>query len=409
MSSPTLANYAFLLHPAAGAEAAVVEAPPDWSVDIEDAEGATTVLWGRVPFRSPPGSLRLLRHVRRRERALRALAKGAGSLRAERVHRLSPPPGPAGRVAARTRDYLLGGALVELHSGSAAPTRLEAVARDAGVSLDWSTFAPGSDGAATARGRLAKRNVVLRAGRAGTPSDPSASATVLETLETAGIERVPRVVARGRVDGVTYACEIVLSGRRPKRVDDDLLTQVALFLAGLPRGRNATRALEDDLTVLGDLLPAARDDLERIAQRLVPLLHGVPGVVTHGDLWAGNLFVRKGRLVGVIDWDGARLDGIPGTDLLHLLVSGHRARRGGDIGDVWTTRPWSSDRFVLWSAPYWRSFDLEPTNELLDAVGTAWWAGWLRQSLERHERRLSDERWLAANVTAVLTTLREDH
>ena len=406
MASPVLANYAFLLHPASGPEAAVVEAPADWAVRLPDPDDAAAVLWGRVPFRSPPGAARLLRHVAGRERALRSLEKRVGDFRIARVHRLDPPPGPPGRTAENARDYLLGGALVELHAGPGRATRLEAVAEAAGVTLDWDTFAPGSDGAATARARRDDRPVVVRAGPAGSPSDPSAAATVLETLATAGIERVPEVAARGEVAGVAYACETVLSGRRPRRVDDDLLTQVALFLAQLPRGRHATSALEDDLAVLGELLPAASDDFANLRADLIPVLHGVPSVVTHGDLWAGNLFVRGGRLTGVIDWDGARLDGIPGTDLLHLVVSTRRARAGGDIGQVWITRPWRSDRFLLWSAPYWRSFELEPTNELLDAVGAAWWAGWLRQALQRHERRLTDERWLAANVIDVLTNVR---
>ena len=408
MSSPTLADYAFLLHPVEGPDAVVVEAPADWTTDLPDPAGADVVLWGRVPFRSPPGATTLSRHAAARERALRSLAKRTGGFQISRVHRLAPPPGPAGRLAAGTRDFLLGGALVELRSGAARPNRVEAVAEDAGVALDWETFAPGSDGAATIRGRHGDRPVIVRGGPAGSPSDPSAAATVLETLGAAGIERVPEVVTRGEVGGVAYACETLVGGRRPRRVDDDLLTQVASFLAQLPRGRRATQGLEDDLAVLGRLLPAARDDLENLGARLVPVLNGVPSVVTHGDLWAGNLFVQGGRLTGVIDWDGARLDGIPGTDLLHLVVSTRRGRAGGDIGEVWVTRPWRSDRFLLWSAPYWGSFELDPTKELLDAAGAAWWAGWLRQALERHERRLTDERWLAANVTSVLADLRAE-
>ena len=409
MPSPSLANYAFLLEPVDDhVSVEIVEASEDWSVDLSRARDADVVLWGRVPLRSPPGPGALLRHVGRRRRALRALSAGKDGFTTTRVHRLAPPPGPAARVTAEARDYLLGGALVELAAGAAPPTRLDAVATAAGVVLDWASFSPGSDRAATTRGTLEGRDVIVRAGPSGTPSDPGAAATALEELEAAGIERVPRVVARGAIGAVAYACETVLSGRRPRRLDEDLVVQVAVFLSGLPRGEVATRGLEDDLSALQSILPDLSDDLDRIRDRSLPAFAGVPSVMTHGDLWAGNLFVQSGRLTGVIDWDGARRDGIPGTDLLHLVVSARRARAGGDIGDAWVARPWRGERFAQWSAPYWRNFDLDPTNELLDAVGCAWWAGWLRQALERHERRLDDQRWLAANVAAVLTSLRED-
>lgn len=404
-TTPSLASYAYLLLPPDPSGAEVVEASPEWTVALP-ATSVDRVLWGRVPFRSPPGPARLARHVIGRERALRSLRAGVSSLRTKRVHRLAPPPGRPGAVGGRIRDALLSGALVELVRDNPPLSRLEEVVQRIGAELDWSSFAPGSDRAATARARLGDRPVILRLGAEGTPSDPRAAADALEILVAEGIERVPRVVARGEVSGVGYACESLLSGRRPRHVDEGLFEQVAEFLAGLPRAEAASGALNDDLAVLAELLPRSRADLERVAETLPPVLEGTPGVMTHGDLWAGNLFVIRKRLTGVIDWDGARRGGVPGTDLLHLAVSDRRQRAGGDIGAVWLERPWRSERFVRSTATYWRSFDLRPEPRVLDAIGAAWWAGWLRQALQRHERRLGDERWLGANVTVVLEQLR---
>ena len=402
MPAPSLASYAYLLLPEDPDRAAVIEAPDDWTLHLP-ALDQEVALWGRVPFRSPPGPSRLARHVIARERILRSLRSGTGAWSTKRVHRLKPPPGRPGALGARVRDVLMSGALVELtKQAMPPPSRAELVAGAVGLELDWSSFAPGSDGAATARARLDTRPVILRLGVAGSPSDPRAAADALEGLAAARVDLVPRVVASGEVSGTGYACESVLEGRRPRRVNDGLLEQVAGFLARLPRTEAASGGLDEDLAVLKTLLPAARADLERVGEKLEPVLASAPGVMTHGDLWAGNIFVQRGRLAGVIDWDGARSDGVPGTDLLHLAVSDRRQRAGGDIGTVWLDRPWRAERFVRSTAEYWRAFDLVPEPRLLDAVGLAWWVGWLRQALQRHERRLADERWLATNVTAVL-------
>ena len=407
MASPPLANYVFLLMPADDERrAVVVEAQEDWVFRSEAADGADVVLWGRVPLRAATSPPALVRHVARRERALRSLDHGGRALRVRARHRLTPPPGRTGALRERARDFLLGGAVVELTAGPAFETRLDAVVRSSGAVVDHSTFAPGSDRAATLRGELAGRPVVLRVGPAGAPSDPGVAAEALDVLEAHRVGGVPRVLGRGRSGTVAYVMESVVAGRRPRRVDDALLAEVADFLVSLPRTGVASGAAADDLAALRRILPAAGPDLDRLETVVIPALEALPGVMAHGDLWAGNVLVQGGRLSGVIDWDGARTVGVPGTDLLHLAVSQRRQDAGGDIGDVWLTRPWRAERFVAAADRYWRSFDRSVDVALLDAVGAAWWAGWLRQALERHERRLADERWLAANVTAVLSALR---
>ena len=56
-------------------------------------------------------------------------------------------------------------------------------------------------------------------------------------------------------------------------------------------------------------------------------LHGrlagyqTPQSVVHGDFWPGNLLVGSGRVLGVIDWENARLAGTPGHDLARFVTT----------------------------------------------------------------------------------------
>jgi aminoglycoside phosphotransferase (APT) family kinase protein len=76
--------------------------------------------------------------------------------------------------------------------------------------------------------------------------------------------------------------------------------------------------------------------------------HRTPQSVVHGDFWAGNLLTERGRVLGVIDWEHARLTGSPVRDLARFAtsyslyldrhtrqgrrVAGHRGLRAGRWG-----------------------------------------------------------------------------
>jgi aminoglycoside phosphotransferase (APT) family kinase protein len=49
--------------------------------------------------------------------------------------------------------------------------------------------------------------------------------------------------------------------------------------------------------------------------------HRTPQSVVHGDFWPGNLLVENGRVLGVIDWESARLTGTPARDLARFVTS----------------------------------------------------------------------------------------
>jgi aminoglycoside phosphotransferase (APT) family kinase protein len=49
--------------------------------------------------------------------------------------------------------------------------------------------------------------------------------------------------------------------------------------------------------------------------------HRTPQSIVHGDFWPGNLLIERGRVLGVIDWESARLTGTPVHDLARFVTS----------------------------------------------------------------------------------------
>jgi len=64
---------------------------------------------------------------------------------------------------------------------------------------------------------------------------------------------------------------------------------------------------------------ADRAGLAALRDRLAG--HRSPQSVVHGDFWPGNLLVDSGRVLGVIDWESARLTGSPVSDLARFATS----------------------------------------------------------------------------------------
>ena len=59
-------------------------------------------------------------------------------------------------------------------------------------------------------------------------------------------------------------------------------------------------------------------DLAALRGRLAG--HRAPQSMVHGDFWPGNLLVDRGRVLGVIDWEHARLTGSPARDLARFAT-----------------------------------------------------------------------------------------
>jgi hypothetical protein len=384
---------------------AVVDAGQEWRLDPYEVPDADAVVWGRDALRSGRGAEGIAWMAGRERAIARLRIHPPAGLKVEGAHRLPPARLAPGFVSNRLRDLVRSGALVELWRGPRGRRAIDAAARSAGASGLFG-FRPGSGGSALARFRSADGTIgVMRLGACGRPSDPAGAADALERLAPLGLHRVPRLTGRGEVVGVGWSTETLLPGRAPGALDPRLATQVASFCAALPLAEGPPRAHLAHLATLEDRFPGREAALLEARAACETGGASVPGILGHGDLWAGNLLAEHDTLTGVVDWDAWHRAAFPGTDLLHALAIDQGRGLGLGIGGVWLRRPWASDRFGRVAAPYWRALDITAGEQFLHAVGIAWWAGQVAWTVERLPHLASENGWVSDNVDAVLATL----
>ncbi len=103
------------------------------------------------------------------------------------------------------------------------------------------------------------------------------------------------------------------------------------WLAGLHRATAGTEqaSLAELLDGAGESIgrrfggqPGTEADLAELAGLAGRLAgHRTPASVVHGDFWAGNLMVDRGRGLGVVDWEAGRPAGSPVGDLARFATS----------------------------------------------------------------------------------------
>ena len=381
----------------------VMSAGERWAVPAlpRAASDAETLAWGRGAMPSGTPTPRALATAIRRELALVAIrARPPSGMRVVDVHRLAPQRAGTGPVRRRVRRALLGGAIVELSRGDDTPRLLDRVLDDARVE-DRSAPRLSSGGAIVVTGRRGGEAVVVRMAASGAPGDPAVAAGALRTL--GGDRLVPGLVAEGTTLGISWSAESLLPGRRPERLTDDLARAVAELLTGFPDGDDPPTSLREDLSEIAVLVPTRAGSVDRVRGSVE--VRDLPAVLRHGDLWAGNLLTRRGRLTGVIDWDAWHPRAVPGADLLELFASGERLRARRPLGEVWRERPWRDEDFRSLAHDHGRRFGLGPDDARWELVGVAWWAAKVAGTLRRLPERGGDERWLADIVDPVLEDL----
>jgi aminoglycoside phosphotransferase (APT) family kinase protein len=184
-----------------------------------------------------------------------------------------------------------------------------------------------------------------------------------------------------------------------------MLADLAAFCARLPATSAPPSAFIDDLADIAQAFPARSPLLKAITAFIRPVLRALPSVARHGDLWSGNILIDRGRLAGIVDWDAWHPRGVPGTDLLHCLAIDTAHASGRELGSVWVDAPWRSSHFQRIATPYWAALDIWPNAATLQAVGIAWWAGYVAHSLACDPQLVGDARWTGANIDAVLSAL----
>jgi aminoglycoside phosphotransferase (APT) family kinase protein len=157
---------------------------------------------------------------------------------------------------------------------------------------------------------------------------------------------VPEPLAFGETQGHRYGIEAALTGTPGARVRgniDQLVARAASALAGLHRGTRSNRVGATGQmwqrrmrSVARQQTTRERKGIEGLCNSFVESLTRLPFTVTaHNDYHLGNvLFEECGSVSGILDWDSADLHGLPGVDIVHLVVSSYRRRTGAPLGQT---------------------------------------------------------------------------
>jgi hypothetical protein len=384
---------------------ALVEAADDWVVRPEAFDGQSSAVWGRMPVlrRSGRGSIRA---ALARERSLLQLRRSSGSdKRCWEVERISPI-GRRPRWEATVRAVLLSGALVRLGRGPARARVADRIAAQAGHTGARIRMRPSGDGSAVVRLRLSREgDVVLRLATGGGLKDARRNAEALSALGAGGVKQVPRLVRSGADLGVGWSTETTVPGNPVRRPSRTLIDDVVGWSASLPRAESPVASLGDRLNHVIRAFPQSSVAIGEALDRARNLARDLPGVLEHGDLWAGNLLADEGRLHGVVDWDNWHPAGMPGADLLHLFAMERRSGSRLEVGELWLERPWRAPAFRDATREYWEGLGIPLTDEVGWLAGVAWWAAQVSAALRRGRQPGRDPVWVERNVDNVVRRL----
>jgi hypothetical protein len=150
--------------------------------------------------------------------------------------------------------------------------------------------------------------------------------------------RMPRLVALDTVQGFAVLVQTAVPGRplnirSTRRRGAVLASQVAGWASHAPVTGVSDRHWFEDrvsgpLRALAADLPGCAALVERTLEVAAPLDRaGLPVVLEHGDLREGNVLTRRSD-IAVVDWETARVDGLPGADLAVFCSYVAMARRG---------------------------------------------------------------------------------
>ncbi|MGQ9850513.1 MAG: phosphotransferase family protein [Aggregatilineaceae bacterium] len=168
-------------------------------------------------------------------------------------------------------------------------------------------------------------------------------AAILRALERDGEDSIPQVIAFEAVSGFPLLVETALVGppmdratvrRDPQRCCEAGLSWL-LRMATPARGALDDAAWErligEPLATFAASFPLSASDEALLSETLAwaGSLRGsnLPLVLEHGDLSHPNLILLRAGGLGVVDWELARLEGVPGHDLFFFLTYIAFARR----------------------------------------------------------------------------------
>jgi aminoglycoside phosphotransferase (APT) family kinase protein len=230
-------------------------------------------------------------------------------------------------------------------------------------------------------------------------------------------ERVMWPVASGEIGPVRYTLEPRAPGRHPFSMTPRLWGECIEFLAKLyDLDSGADRLVHDrgypDAAPHLQAVAERADDrgrqtLERVGAFLSERLAGVRHGWAHGDFWNENLFVNRGRLVAVIDWDTASPSSLPALDLMDLIALSGRRTRDMPAGTRLTRvfLPAAQHGGGVHMRSYCRATGTPGDRETLTALAIAYWLDRVGRELGSYGDRPRRPHWTEANVHSPLREL----
>lgn len=208
--------------------------------------------------------------------------------------------------------------------------------------------------------------------------------------------------------GLEVSVETLLPGATVqfswKRIDAIL----EFWLSSDQPSRSAARPfLEQELAEVCDSFPAYESALASFKDSLLEW-HStlmMPGAVTHGDFWLGNILFLDNSVSGIVDWEWAHRDGLRLLDALQLLFMSYSVFR--NIGIAETLRSfWSDtigdDELKVRLAGLCHAFGLH--NSDLKFAALILWFDYLRERLIRG--RMPSVEWTEDMIPSTIPTIR---
>lgn len=122
----------------------------------------------------------------------------------------------------------------------------------------------------------------------------------------------------------------------------------------------------------------------------------------HGDFWPGNLLVSaNGAISGIIDWDRAAADELPGHDALHVVLYTKKLIQGVELGAVICSALRNSESMLLRGVP---GAHKEGASTEIDArtMLLLYWLRFVAASLAQSGYFAANKSWVKQDIVNVL-------
>jgi hypothetical protein len=145
--------------------------------------------------------------------------------------------------------------------------------------------------------------------------------------------------------------------------------------------------------------------LDRLRDTLYDALLGrlVTTSGIHGDYWLGNVLLSRDsgtvEVTGIVDWENARLDGLPECDLIHLWITSQPGELGSTVRGAVLSPETVQDAMRRLPVP-WSNPQLSASSLVLLT-----WLWHVTAELQRASRNRVGRLWVARSVKPVLKLL----